>query len=66
VPGYLSAVTGISVGELDRVSWRRAIGPSLVFVASFSAVFNLLGLTATGIGQTLQHHRDLLGRSRAS
>ena len=34
--------------------------PSLVFVASFSAVFIVLGLTATGLGQTLQEHRDML------
>jgi len=60
VPGYLSAVTGVSVGELERADWRRVLGPSLVFVASFSTVFILLGLTATGLGQTLQDHRDTL------
>jgi cytochrome c-type biogenesis protein len=60
VPGYLSAVTGISIGELEDASWRRVLAPSLVFVASFSTVFILLGLTATGLGQTLQDHRDTL------
>jgi cytochrome c-type biogenesis protein len=60
VPGYLSAVTGVSVGELDQADWRRVLGPSLAFVASFSAVFIVLGLTATGLGQTLQDHRDTL------
>ena len=60
VPGYLSAVTGVSVGELESASWRRVLGPSLAFVASFSAVFIILGLTATGLGQTLQDHRDTL------
>src|ERR671937_1768252 len=60
VPGYLSAVTGVSVGELDRASWRRVLGPSLIFVASFSAIFILLGLTATGLGQALNQHQDLL------
>jgi cytochrome c-type biogenesis protein len=60
VPGYLSAVTGVSVGELEQASWRRVLAPSLVFVASFSTVFILLGLTATGLGQTLQDHRDTL------
>jgi cytochrome c-type biogenesis protein len=60
VPGYLSAVTGVSVGELERADWRRTLVPSLIFVASFSTVFILLGLTATGIGQTLQDHRDTL------
>src|SRR6266542_2438572 len=52
VPGYLSAVTGVSVGELERADWRRVLVPSLIFI--------LLGLTATGIGQTLQDHRDTL------
>ncbi len=60
VPGYLSAVTGVSVGELDDADWRRVLVPSIVFVASFSAVFIVLGLTATGLGQTLQDHRDTL------
>jgi cytochrome c-type biogenesis protein len=63
VPGYLSAVTGVSVGELERADWRRVLAPSLVFVASFSTVFILLGLTATGLGQTLQDHRDTLETS---
>jgi len=60
VPGYLSAVTGVSVAELDDVSWRSVLGPSLIFVASFSVIFILLGVTATGIGQTLHEHRDAL------
>jgi len=60
VPGYLSAVTGVSVADLDDVSWRQVLGPSLIFVASFSAIFILLGLTATGLGQTLNEHQDLL------
>jgi len=60
VPGYLSAVTGVSVSELDRADRHRVIVPSLVFVASFSTIFILLGLTATGIGQGLQDHRDTL------
>src|SRR5436309_3858899 len=60
VPGYLSAVTGVSVGELEETSWRRVLVPSLIFIASFSAIFITLGLTATGLGHTLQDHRDTL------
>jgi cytochrome c-type biogenesis protein len=60
VPGYLSAVTGVSIAELDRVSWRSVLGPSLIFVASFSAIFILLGVTATGIGRALHQHQVLL------
>jgi cytochrome c-type biogenesis protein len=60
VPGYLSAVSGVNVTELDRADWRRVIAPSLLFIASFSAIFIVLGLSASGIGQVLRDHRDLL------
>jgi cytochrome c-type biogenesis protein len=60
VPGYLSAVTGVSANELEDADWRRVLGPSLLFVASFSAIFILLGLTATGLGSVLQDHKELL------
>ena len=65
VPGYLSAVTGVAASDLERADWRRVIPPSLIFVASFSVVFILLGLTATGIGSTLQDHRQLLNKIAA-
>jgi cytochrome c-type biogenesis protein len=60
VPGYLSAVTGVSANELDDAGWRRVLGPSLIFVASFSAIFILLGLTATGLGSFLDENKPLL------
>jgi cytochrome c-type biogenesis protein len=60
VPGYLSAVSGVSAAELDSAGWRRILGPSLLFVASFSTIFVLLGLTATRLGSTLQDHQQLL------
>jgi cytochrome c-type biogenesis protein len=60
VPGYLSAVSGVSASELESAGWRRVLGPSLLFVASFSAIFILLGLTATGVGSVLQDHKELL------
>jgi cytochrome c-type biogenesis protein len=60
VPGYLSAVTGVSASELDDADWRRVLGPSLIFVGSFSAIFILLGLTATGLGSFLFDNKPLL------
>jgi cytochrome c-type biogenesis protein len=60
VPGYLSAVSGVSASELESAGWRRVLGPSLLFVASFSAIFIVLGLTATGLGSTLRDHEQLL------
>jgi cytochrome c-type biogenesis protein len=62
VPGYLSAVTGVNPDRLETTSWRRVLVPSLLFVAVFSTIFILLGLTATGIGQALREHRDVLER----
>ena len=60
VPGYLSAVSGANVSELDRTDWRRILAPSLIFIASFSAIFVLLGLAATGIGSALRENQDTL------
>jgi cytochrome c-type biogenesis protein len=60
VPGYLSAVTGVSAAELNDADWRRVLGPSLLFVASFSSIFILLGLTATGLGSFLDENKQLL------
>ena len=60
VPGYLAAVTGVSVTEIETADWRRVLVPSLLFIASFSTVFILLGLAATALGQTLRDNQDLL------
>ena len=48
VPGYISAVAGVAPAD---ISARRVIGPSLAFVASFSAIFIALGL----LGQQALH-----------
>ena len=66
VPGYLSAVSGVSPQELERAGWRRVLLPSLLFVASFSAIFVALGLTATGLGSTLRDHEELLSKIAAA
>jgi cytochrome c-type biogenesis protein len=60
VPGYLAAVTGVSVTEIEGSDWRRVLAPSLLFIASFSTVFILLGLAATALGQTLRDNQALL------
>jgi cytochrome c-type biogenesis protein len=48
VPGYISAVAGVAPADIRA---RRVIGPSLAFVASFSAIFIVLGL----LGQQALH-----------
>ena len=61
VPGYLSAISGVSFAELSE-GRRRAdvLGPSLLFCLSFGVMFVALGMTATGLGRTLQDHRVTL------
>jgi cytochrome c-type biogenesis protein len=66
VPGYLAAVTGVSAAELDDAGWRRVLGPSLLFVASFSAIFIVLGLTATGLGSFFLDHKQTLTKVSAA
>jgi cytochrome c-type biogenesis protein len=66
VPGYLSAVSGVSVSDLESAGWRRVIAPSLLFVASFSAIFILLGLSATRLGSLLDENRAILEKAAAA
>lgn len=66
VPGYLSAVSGVSATELGaRGPRRRVMMPALLFVASFSAIFILLGLSATALGSLLVRNRLLLDKIAA-
>jgi cytochrome c-type biogenesis protein len=61
VPGYLSTVIGVTPADLKGgVGARRVLVPSLLFIASFSAIFILLGMSATVIGSTLVNHKHLL------
>jgi cytochrome c-type biogenesis protein len=61
VPGYLSTVIGVTPADLkEGVGARRVLVPSLLFIASFSAIFILLGLSATVIGSTLNTHKHAL------
>jgi cytochrome c-type biogenesis protein len=61
VPGYLSTVIGVTPVDLkEGVSARRVLVPSLLFIASFSAIFILLGMSATVIGSALTTHKEEL------
>jgi cytochrome c-type biogenesis protein len=62
VPGYLSAVTGVAAADLENANWRQVLVPSLLFIASFSAIFIALGVTATGVGDLLRENRELLNK----
>jgi cytochrome c-type biogenesis protein len=56
VPGYLSTVIGVAPADIERAGARRVLGPSLLFIASFSLIFILLGLTATQLGSLMTEH----------
>ena len=60
VPGYLSTVIGVTPADLNGVGARRVLVPSLLFIASFSLIFILLGLSATALGSTLNAHKQTL------
>jgi cytochrome c-type biogenesis protein len=64
VPGYLSAVSGVSVADMEEGRRRTAtiLLPALIFCLSFTAVFVALGMVATGLGSTLRDNRDVLNR----
>jgi cytochrome c-type biogenesis protein len=64
VPGYLSAVSGVSVAEMQTGERRlsKILLPAIVFCLSFTVMFVALGMTATGIGSTLAHNRDTLDK----
>jgi cytochrome c-type biogenesis protein len=63
VPGYLSTVIGVTPADLrGGVGVRRVLVPSLLFIASFSTIFILLGMSATVIGSALNTDKSTLER----
>jgi cytochrome c-type biogenesis protein len=64
VPGYLSAVSGVSLAEIQGGEKRisRVLLPAVVFCLAFTVVFVALGMTATGIGTALQDSRGTLDK----
>ena len=64
VPGYLSAVSGVSLAEIQQGEKRlsRVLAPAIVFCLAFTVVFVALGMTATGLGSTLRDGRGTLDK----
>jgi cytochrome c-type biogenesis protein len=64
VPGYLSAVSGVSLAEIQHGEKRlsRVLLPAIVFCLSFTVVFVALGMTATGLGSALADGRGTLDK----
>jgi cytochrome c-type biogenesis protein len=64
VPGYLSAVSGLSIADMrsGERSLPKILLPAIVFCLSFTVVFVALGMTATGLGSTLQSEKETLDK----
>src|SRR5215217_5813183 len=62
VPGYLSAVSGVSIAEMRSGDHKLSavLWPAAVFCLSFTIMFVALGMTATGIGSTLRDSKRTL------
>jgi cytochrome c-type biogenesis protein len=64
VPGYLSAVSGVSLADMrsGERSLLKILLPAIVFCLSFTTIFVALGMTATGLGSTLMDSRGTLDK----
>jgi cytochrome c-type biogenesis protein len=65
IPGYLSLVTGLTVTELSGGEHRHLVRIATMtgfFALGFTAVFTVLGLAATTIGQTAFRNQETLTR----
>ncbi|MEP6954958.1 MAG: cytochrome c biogenesis protein CcdA [Solirubrobacteraceae bacterium] len=61
VPGYLSAVSGVSITEMREGSKTiDVLGPAIIFCLSFTVMFVALGMSATGLGATLRDSKSTL------
>ena len=61
VPGYLAAVSGTAPSGERRVD-PRLLARSLVFIATFSTIFIVLGLSATAAGSLLRDNKQTLDK----
>ena len=63
VPSYLAFVTGMSLEDLQEgVNRRATLIHSLLFVAGFSAIFVLLGASASFLGQFFRQYEVWIAR----
>ena len=65
IPSFIAYITGISFGDLKSEKKKGEVRKStiihsLLFIAGFSMVFILLGLTATALGRALFQYQDII------
>lgn len=66
VPGYLSAVAGVTPTDLRQTHRTRVLVPALLFVLSFSAIFVVLGVGAAVFGSGFAADRVVLDKIAAA
>ena len=67
VPAYLSVITGVDIRDQSQGDTKvhqrlKVAGATLSFIAGFSLVFILLGMTATTLGRSIFTDHILIGR----
>jgi cytochrome c-type biogenesis protein len=63
VPGYLSYVSALPVSELgERQARGVTLRAALLFVAGFTTVFTVLGVSAAAVGNLILRNRDAILR----
>jgi cytochrome c-type biogenesis protein len=66
IPAYLSFLTGSSIEELraenDVGSRSRVVFHALAFIAGFTVIFMLIGMSASAVGSVFAEHKDLIAR----
>jgi cytochrome c-type biogenesis protein len=63
VPSYLTFVTGMSLEDLEAgVNRKTTLVHSTLFVAGFSAIFILMGASASFLGQFMRQNELLIAR----
>lgn len=63
VPGYLSAITGVSGGigaQHEHRSVSRILTPALIFCLSFTTIFVALGMLTQGLSAPLRNDKNLI------
>ena len=66
IPAYLSFLTGSSLEELraenDVRNRSRVVLHALAFIAGFTVIFMLIGMSASEVGSLFAEHKDLIAR----
>jgi cytochrome c-type biogenesis protein len=64
LPAYLSMLSGFSACEIieghPKVVIREVVTDAAIFIAGFSLAFSMMGAAASGVGDLLASHKEML------